>query len=93
MIPASTYETLEEDARAVSMWNFAIAGCDLPDSLVYEVTRITMENNDRMVSIHRSAEESIPENVKYNTVMPFHPGAARWFNENGYEIADDMIRQ
>ncbi|GGW39957.1 TAXI family TRAP transporter solute-binding subunit [Vreelandella hamiltonii] len=93
MIPANTYETLEEDARAVSMWNFAIAGCDLPESLVYEVTRITMENNDRMVSIHRSAEESIPENVKYNTVMPYHPGAARWFNENGYDIADDMIRQ
>lgn len=92
-IPANTYETLEEDARAVSMWNFAIAGCDLPESLVYEVTRLTMENNDRMISIHRSAEESIPDNIGYNTVMPFHPGAARWFNENGYEIADDMIRQ
>lgn len=93
MIPASTYETLEEDARAVSMWNFAIAGCDLPESFVYEATRITMENNDRMMSVHRSAETSIPENIVYNTVMPFHPGAARWFNENGYEIEDDMIRQ
>jgi len=93
MIPASTYETLEEDARAVSMWNFAIAGCDLPESFVYESTRITMENNDRMMSVHRSAETSIPENIVYNTVMPFHPGAARWFNENGYEIEDDMIRQ
>ncbi|MBR2513271.1 MAG: TAXI family TRAP transporter solute-binding subunit [Halomonas sp.] len=93
MIPASTYETLEEDARAVSMWNFAIAACDLPESFVYEATRITMENNDRMMSVHRSAETTIPENVVYNTVMPFHPGAARWFNENGYEIADDMISQ
>lgn len=93
MIPASTYETLEEDARAVSMWNFAIAACDLPESFVYEATRITMENNDRMMSVHRSAETTIPENVVYNTVMPFHPGAARWFNENGYEIEDDMISQ
>jgi len=92
MIPASTYETLEEDARAVSMWNFAIARCDLPEDFVYEVTRITMENNDKMIGIHRSAETSIPENVVHNTVMPFHPGAARWFNENGYEIDDDMIR-
>lgn len=92
-IPASTYESLDEDSHVVSMWNFAIAGCDLPESLVYEATRITMENNDRMISIHRSAEESIPENVVHNTVMPFHPGAARWFNENGYDIADDMIRQ
>lgn len=91
MIPASTYETLEEDARAVSMWNFAIAGCDLPEDFIYEVTKATMENNDRMQSVHRSAATTIPENIKHNTVLPFHPGAARWYEENGYEIADDMI--
>ncbi|MEA2120476.1 TAXI family TRAP transporter solute-binding subunit [Halovibrio sp. HP20-50] len=91
MIPASTYQTLEEDARAVSMWNFTIAGCDLPDDFIYEITKLSMENNDRMREIHRSAEFSVPENIKYNTVLPFHPGAARWYEENGYEIADDMI--
>ncbi|MFB9869495.1 TAXI family TRAP transporter solute-binding subunit [Vreelandella sulfidaeris] len=91
MIPASTYTTLEEDARAVSMWNFAIAGCDLPEDFIYEVTKATMENNDRMRSVHRSAETTIPENIKHNTVLPFHPGAARWYEENGYEIAEDMI--
>ncbi|EPC00194.1 C4-dicarboxylate ABC transporter substrate-binding protein [Litchfieldella anticariensis FP35 = DSM 16096] len=91
-IPASTYTTLEDDARAVSMWNFAIAGCDLPEDFVYEATRITMENNDRMREIHRSAATTIPENVVHNKVIPFHPGAARWFNENGYEIDEAMIR-
>ncbi|WP_235041173.1 TAXI family TRAP transporter solute-binding subunit [Vreelandella profundi] len=91
MIPANTYTTLEEDARAVSMWNFAIAGCDLPEDFIYEVTKATMENNERMRSIHRSAETTIPENIVHNTVLPFHPGAARWYKENGYEIADDMI--
>ncbi|MDN6321165.1 MAG: TAXI family TRAP transporter solute-binding subunit [Halomonas sp.] len=91
VIPASTYQTLEEDARAVSMWNFTIAGCDLPEDFVYEITKLSMENNDRLREIHRSAEFSIPENIKYNTVLPFHPGAARWYEENGYEIADDMI--
>ncbi|MCW4153875.1 MULTISPECIES: TAXI family TRAP transporter solute-binding subunit [Halomonadaceae] len=91
-IPASTYETLEEDARAVSMWNFAIAGCDLPEDFVYEVTKATMENNDRMMSVHRSAATTIPENIKHNTVLPFHPGAARWYEENGYEIDEDMIK-
>ncbi|SFU54201.1 TAXI family TRAP transporter solute-binding subunit [Halomonas korlensis] len=90
MIPASTYETLEEDARAVSMWNFAIAGCDLPEDFVYEVTKLTMENNDRMMDVHRTAATTIPENIKYNTVLPFHPGAVRWYEENGYEIDDEL---
>lgn len=90
MIPASTYQTLEEDARAVSMWNFTIAGCDLPEDLVYEITKLSLENNDKMMDIHRSAATSVPENVQYNTVLPFHPGAVRWYEENGYEIPDNL---
>ena len=91
-IPASTYETLEEDARAVSMWNFTIASCDLPEDFIYEVTKVSLENNDRMRDIHRSAATSVPENIKYNTVLPFHPGAVRWYEENGYEIPEDLKR-
>ncbi|PWV71817.1 TAXI family TRAP transporter solute-binding subunit [Halomonas sp. A11-A] len=90
-IPASTYQTLEEDARAVSMWNFAISRCDLPEDFIYEVTKVTMENNDKMRNVHRSAETSIPENIVHNTVLPFHPGAARWYQENGYEIDESLI--
>ncbi|WP_181952702.1 TAXI family TRAP transporter solute-binding subunit [Saccharospirillum alexandrii] len=91
-IPASTYTTLTEDARAVSMWNFAIADCSLPESFVYEATKLTMENNDDMVSIHNSARSSIPANYDKNTFIPFHAGAARWFNENGYTIDASLIK-
>jgi TRAP transporter TAXI family solute receptor len=91
-IPANTYQSLEEDSRVVSMWNFAIANCELPDSLVYEVTKLTMENNDQMVSIHKAATTSVPKNYTKNTVLPWHPGAARWFNENGYEIPESQIK-
>ncbi|GAA3904039.1 TAXI family TRAP transporter solute-binding subunit [Halomonas cibimaris] len=92
MIPASTYSTLEQDSRVVSMWNFAITGCDMPDDFIYEVTKRTMENNDKMRSIHRSAETTVPENIKHNTVLPFHPGAARWYEENGYDIDPELTR-
>ncbi|RCV88699.1 TAXI family TRAP transporter solute-binding subunit [Billgrantia montanilacus] len=91
-IPASTYTTLEEDANAVSMWNFAIARCDLPEDFVYEVTKVTMENNDKMRNVHRSAETTIPENVVHNQVLPFHPGAVRWYQENGHEIDESLIK-
>lgn len=92
-IPASTYQTLTEDARAVSMWNFAIANCDLPEEFVYEATRVIMEDNERMVQIHSSARTTIFENYDKNTVIPWHPGAARWFIEQGADIPDEMIMQ
>ncbi|HKK57356.1 TAXI family TRAP transporter solute-binding subunit [Marinobacter sp.] len=91
-IPASTYQSLEQDSRVVSMWNFAIANCEVPESLVYEITKLTMENNDKMVSIHKAASTSVPENYTKNTVLPWHPGAARWFNENGYQIPQSQIK-
>ncbi|MGO2132799.1 MAG: TAXI family TRAP transporter solute-binding subunit [Halomonas sp.] len=90
-IPASTYSTLEDESSVVSMWNFAIAGCDLPEDFIYEVTKVTMENNDKMLSVHRSAQTSIPENIVHNSVLPFHPGAVRWYEENGYEIPAELI--
>lgn len=91
-IPAATYQSLDKPARAVSMWNFAIARCDLPESFVYAATKAVMENHDRMMEIHRASRSTVPENYDKNTVMPWHPGAARWFNENGYEISQDMIK-
>ena len=90
-VPAGTYASLTEDATAVSMWNFAIANCDLPESFVYEATRIAMEDNARMMNIHQSAAETVFENWDKNEVLMWHPGAARWFNENGATIPAEMI--
>jgi len=90
-IPAETYSTLTAPARSVAMWNFAIANCDLPESFVHEATRIVMEDNARMMNVHKSAAETIPENWDKNQVLKWHPGAARWFNEHGASIPAEMI--
>ena len=90
-IAADTYTTLKEPARSVSMWNFAIANCDLPESFVYAATDVVMSDNERMVSIHRAARSTVPANWDKNKVMKWHPGAAKWFNENGASIGADMI--
>jgi TRAP-type uncharacterized transport system substrate-binding protein len=75
----------------VSMWNFAIANCDLPESFVYAVVDVVMSDNERMVNIHRAARSTLPENWDKNGVLMWHPGAARWFEENaGADIPDDM---
>ncbi|MEM7614886.1 MAG: TAXI family TRAP transporter solute-binding subunit, partial [Pseudomonadota bacterium] len=92
-IGADTYTTLEADARSVSMWNFAIANCDLPDSFVTAVVDIIMSDNERMMNIHRAARSTLPENWDKNGgVIAWHPGAAQWFIDNaGAEIPADQI--
>jgi len=92
-IGKDTYTTLEADARSVSMWNFAIANCDLPASFVNAVVDVVMSDNERMVNIHRAARSTIPENYVANAgVLKWHPGAAAWFVENGgADIPADQI--
>lgn len=89
-IPASAYSSLDEDESAISLWNFAITHKGMPESLVYEVTKAVMENHERMIQVHGSARETMPENFVHNTFIPWHPGAVRWFEENGYEIPADL---
>ncbi len=90
-ISADTYTTLEAPARAVSMWNFAIANCDLPTSFVKAAVDVVMSDNERMVNIHRAARSTVPENWDKNQVLMWHPGAAEWFNENGASIPAEMV--
>ena len=91
-IAETTYTTLEAPARSVAMWNFAIANCDLPEGFVYAVTDIIMSDNERMMGIHSSARETLPEHWDKNTALNWHPGAARWFTENaGATIPADRI--
>lgn len=91
-IAADTYTTLESPARSVSMWNFAIANCDLPASFVEAVVDVVMSDNERMMGIHKAARSTVPENWDKNAVLMWHPGAAKWFAENaGADIPADKI--
>lgn len=89
-IPGDTYPTMGNDHESVSMWNFAIAHEDLPESFVYAIVDTVMSQHENMIGIHKAAVETIPENVDKNTFIPWHPGAVRWFRENGYEIPAEL---
>ncbi len=89
-VPANTYEDQPTDLQTVSLWNFAIAGVGMSDDTAYGIVKLAMENPDRMMQNHAAAKDTLPENYVYNTFMPFHPGAVRWFEENGFTISDKL---
>lgn len=90
-IPGDTYDAVPEDQDTVAMWNFAIANKDIPESLGYEIMKVVLDNNDRMMEVHKAAAETLPEHYDKNSFMFFHPGAVKYFQEKGYEIDEDLI--
>jgi len=89
-IPAGTYAGHDYDQNTVALWNFAIAREDVPETLAYEITKLAMENPDRMKQIHAAASETLLENWDKNTFMTFHPGAVRYYTEKGITIPDTL---
>lgn len=85
-IPAGTYASQKEDLRSVAMWNFTVANKDMPESLAYEITKLVLGNNDRMLQVHAAARETVIENWVNNSFLPFHPGAVRYLEEQGIEV-------
>ncbi|GAM77569.1 TRAP transporter solute receptor [Vibrio ishigakensis] len=49
-----------------------------------------MGQHDDMMRIHKSAKTTIPENYIHNTTIKWHPGAVKWFEENGYKIPENL---
>ncbi|MEZ5865143.1 MAG: TAXI family TRAP transporter solute-binding subunit [Geminicoccaceae bacterium] len=90
-IPADTYTSQHEPQNSVAMWNFGIAHKSMPQSFVYEVLKVVLDNHDRMMEIHSAAKETLPENWVHNTFLPFHPGAVQYYKEKGFDIPDRLI--
>jgi len=89
-IAAGTYEGHDYAQNTVALWNFAIASENMPETLAYEITKLAMENPDRMVQIHAAAKETLLENWDKNSFMPYHPGAVKYFTEKGITIPDNL---
>lgn len=90
IIEAGTYKTLEEDIGALELYNFAIAHKDIPDSLAYHIVDTVMNNNDYMMDVHIASIDTVPENVGINTFAYMHPGAIKWFEDNGQDLPDEV---
>lgn len=88
VIPAETYPGQSEDVETISQWSVVFTNKNLPEDFVYEVTKVTFENNSRMQKVHRSAAETTLENIKNLKGVPFHVGAIRYFEEKGVELPD-----
>jgi TRAP transporter TAXI family solute receptor len=93
LIPKGTYKQQTADHKTVGVFNFAIANKDVPEDLVYAVTKAVLENNPQLVKGHAAGKETVTENWNRNTFLPFHPGTVRYYKEKGINIPKNLLPQ
>jgi uncharacterized protein len=86
-IPAKTYPGQEVPNQCATVWNVLVASAKLPDQVAYNIVKTMFEKKEDMVRVHKEAENF---NFKHQTsaaaVVPFHPGAAKYFAEKGHKL-------
>jgi TRAP transporter TAXI family solute receptor len=79
VIPPGSYPSLMTPYQTVGLYNFAVADKDLPSDLVYRIVDAVFTHRQEMIEIHPAAAATIPANFVYNTFLPYHPGALRYY--------------
>jgi TRAP transporter TAXI family solute receptor len=82
VVPGGTYRGNEAPSQTVSAWNFVLAHKDLPDADAYWITRTVLSVADPR-TLHPSAAPTRAINAPRNQAVPFHPGALRYYAEQG----------
>ena len=83
MIPANTYDGQAAAVPTVAITNILVTRADLPDDVVYQMTRLLFENLTRLGNSHSAAKDIKLETAAKNLPIDLHPGAARYYKEKG----------
>jgi hypothetical protein len=86
-VPPATYKGQTAEIRSVSAWNFVVANKDLPVELAYAITKAVLSAANPKSEIYPTAAATLAGNAANNRIMPFHPGAMRFYTEAGVKTA------
>ena len=91
LIPAGTYPGQTEDINTIAQPNFLATHADLPEENVYQITKTIYENLPFLQAIHPATKAMALEAAIAGLPVPLHPGAARYYQEQGIEIPARLI--
>ena len=88
-IPAGTYAGQAEDVTTVTVKATLIVSADAGEEEVYDLTRAIFDNAGAIAAENGKGTELSIENATSGLTVPFHPGAARYFAEQGITVTTE----
>ncbi len=78
-VPAGTYNGVDHDTPTPAVMAMWICDADLPDDLVYKITKVFWSNVEEMHKIHPKCTHFTLGNALMGASVPLHPGAAKYY--------------
>jgi len=89
-VPAGTYPGQEKDINTIAQPNFLAVRDDVPEETIYKITKTIYENLPFLQGIHPATKNMKLEAAIAGLPLPLHPGAARYYEEQGITIPDRL---
>jgi TRAP transporter TAXI family solute receptor len=87
VIKAGTYPGQDKDNHITTVWNIMVTSAKIPEQLAYDIVKTTFDKKAEWVAVHREAGELKLENQSVGkSGVPFHPGAIKYFTEQGVKM-------
>ncbi|TVR99052.1 MAG: TAXI family TRAP transporter solute-binding subunit [Rhodospirillales bacterium] len=86
VIPAGTYPGQAAEIRTIAQPNFLAVRDDVDADAVYEITRTMYENLGFLQAIHPSTNDMNLDHALAGLPFPLHPGALRYYREQGLTV-------
>jgi len=91
-IPAGTYPGQDKEIRTIAQPNIMVVRDNVDEDAVYKIIKTIYENLDFLQNIHQATRHMSLERAIIALPLPLHPGAARFYREQGIEIPDHLIQ-
>lgn len=82
-LPKTLYKGMEKDLLTVSTANVILVDAGLSEEIVYKITLAIFKNIEKIQASHPSAKGFNLQVATKGASVPFHPGAIRYFKEQG----------
>ena len=89
-IPADTYPNQPEPVDTIAQPNFLSVNADVPEEDVYLFTKAIYENLGFLCNVHVATCDMSLDNALSGLPLPLHAGAARYFEEVGLDIPENL---
>ena len=90
ILPAGTYKGVDEPKKLISVANVMVCNKDMPEDLVYEITKLVVNNPEEFEKGHVSGKYINLKTALDGIPIQLHPGAQRYYEEIGKEIPDNI---
>ncbi|MFH0785633.1 MAG: TAXI family TRAP transporter solute-binding subunit [Pseudomonadota bacterium] len=91
LIPAGTYPGQDQQIATIAQPNFLAVRSDVDDQVVYLIVKAIYQNLPLLRIIHPATEAMALDKAIEGLPVPLHPGAARFYREQGIDIPDQLI--